>query len=268
MKRLFEICGGKTVGLGASRGRSARRLAGSICALALSVSALIASGCRAPEPTAGPKSPRTHEVSVRPGINDEYKDPDVDVWIGRFEREGREIYANREQIVDLIDAKPGSAVADIGAGTGVLTTLLAEKAGPAGRVYAVDIVPKFLRLIRSRADEAGLTNIETVLCTEDSVELPPNSIDLAILCDVYHHLEYPESTLGTIYHALRPGGQVIVIDFIRIPGESREWVLHHVRAGEQTVLKELKAAGFELSDTNTKCAFLKENYFLRLHKVS
>ncbi len=228
---------------------------------------LIHSGCRTTGSTATPRSARTNERSVRPGINDAYRDADVDQWIERFEGENREIYANRHRIVETIHVKPGMVIADVGSGTGFMTALLAKEVGPTGRVYAVDIVPGFLELIRTRAREQGLTNIKTVLCTEDSVALPPDSIELALLCDVYHHLEYPKSTMGSIYRALKPGGTLIVIDFKRIPDKSREWVLKHVRAEQATVLKELNEAGFELVDDETDADVLHENYIMRLRKV-
>lgn len=235
-----------------------------LCGMAL----LISSGCRTTGSTSTPRSARTNELSVRPGVNDAYRDADVDEWIERFEGESREIYANRRRIIETINVKPGMVVADVGSGTGFLTALLAKEVGSTGRVYAVDIVPEFLELIRTRARERGLTNIKTVLCTEDSVELPPGSIELALLCDVYHHLEYPKSTMGSIHKALKPGGELVVIDFKRIPGKSREWVLNHVRADQATVLQELNEAGFELVDEEADVDFLLENYIMRLRKVN
>jgi predicted methyltransferase len=103
-----------------------------------------------------------------------------------------------------------------------------------------------------------------VVCTADSVKLPPASIDVAFVCDTYHHFEFPFRTLASIYEALRPGGQLIVIDFHRIEGKSREWVLNHVRAGQDVVTKEIQASGFKLLGEEK---LLSENYFLRFEKV-
>src|SRR5438445_2054730 len=103
---------------------------------------------------APPPAPAT-EPSVRPGINAEYRNPDVKQWVERFETESREIYRERERIADYVGLKPGSAVADIGAGTGLFTELFARRVGPSGRVFAVDIVPEFLEHIRARSKAAG-----------------------------------------------------------------------------------------------------------------
>lgn len=207
-----------------------------------------------------------HEKSVRPGVNDAYKDAEVDVWTGRFERESREIFAHRDKIVQAIAAKPGMDVADVGAGTGLFTMLLAERVGPSGTVRAVDITPEFLAHIDRRAREAGLTNVETVRCAEDSVSLPRNSVDLVFSCDTYHHLEFPLSTMRSIREALRPGGELIIIEFDRVEGESRDWIMGHVRAGREIVRKEIISAGFEwIEDTPTP--YLKENYFARFRRT-
>src|SRR6476646_4416611 len=88
------------------------------------------------------------EKSVKPGINDPFKDPDVTGFREKFEGESREVYAKREKVVAACGAKPGMVVADVGAGTGLFTRLLATAVGPDGQVYAVDIAPKFLEHVR------------------------------------------------------------------------------------------------------------------------
>ena len=221
----------------------------------------VLSGCRSSgTPESAPES------SVMPGINAEYLKPDLDVskWVERFEGEGREIYTHRQEIVAFAGAKPGARVADIGCGTGLFTFLFSEAAGPKGIVSAVDIVPNFLKLIQERAQKAGARNIQTVLCTERSVELPPRSIDIAFLCDVYHHFEYPEHSLASIHRALKSGGELVVVDFIRVPGQSSDWILKHVRAGQEVVEAEIAAAGFRKVGEG---GFLKDNYLLRFRKV-
>lgn len=204
------------------------------------------------------------EASVKPGINDPYfANPNVEHWIQRFEVESREIFSEREKIADFAGVQPGQTVADIGAGSGIFTRLFAGRVGPQGRVIAVDIMPSFLEHIQTQAKKDGLANVETVLCKEDSVELPPDSLDVAFLCDTYHHFEYPKSTLASIHRALRPSGTLVLIDFIRIPGQSRDWILSHVRAGEEEVTAELNAAGFQKT---SESRFLSENYLLKFQK--
>jgi ubiquinone/menaquinone biosynthesis C-methylase UbiE len=155
-------------------------------------------------------------------------------------------------------------VADIGAGTGLFAPLLSKAVGPDGTVYAVDIVKDFLAHIERRAAEAGLRNVRTVLCTERSAELPPASIDAAFICDTYHHFEFPRSTMASIRRALRPGGEIVLVDFKRIPGTSSEWILNHVRAGQETVTAEIEAAGFSKIE---EIGLLRDNYILRFRRT-
>jgi SAM-dependent methyltransferase/protein tyrosine phosphatase (PTP) superfamily phosphohydrolase (DUF442 family) len=202
--------------------------------------------------------------AVGPELNKDFLDPnlDVDLWISRFEVESREIFASRLEILKNCGVQAGQQVADIGAGTGLFTRLFAHEAGDNGVVYAVDIAPAFLGHINKMTRELHIENVSPVLCREDSVCLPPGSIDIAFVCDTYHHLAYPQDTLRTIRKALRPNGTLVVVDFEKIPGTSREWVLGHVRADKQTVRSEIEAAGFEFLD-EPDVAGLEENYLMR-----
>lgn len=210
--------------------------------------------------------PAAREQSVKPGINEPYREPDVEQWVERFEGESREIFRERERIVADLGLRPGDDVADVGAGTGLFTVLFAEAVGPTGRVYAVDISEEFIEHIRRRAAQAGLANIRGVVCAEDSVDLPAESVDLVFVCDTYHHFEYPRGTLASIHRALRPGGRLVVIDFIREEGVSREWVLEHVRAGQAVFAAEIEAAGFERVADHPQRARLEENYVMWFRK--
>ncbi|MGE0757056.1 MAG: class I SAM-dependent methyltransferase [Pirellulaceae bacterium] len=200
------------------------------------------------------------EKSVRPGINDSFRDPVVDEWVGRFEVESRETFEKRQEIVATMKLKPGAVVADIGAGTGLFTRLFAAAVQPKGKVVAVDISQKFLDHIAASSQKAGLANVETVLGTAHSVELAPATIDVAFICDTYHHFEFPYRVMSSLHKALKPGGRVVVIDFIRIPGQSTDWVMSHVRAGQEEVETEITKTGFrkvgEVKD------LLKQNYIV------
>jgi ubiquinone/menaquinone biosynthesis C-methylase UbiE len=107
--------------------------------------------------------------------------------------------------------------------------------------------------------------VTAVLGREDSITVPKESIDVAFVCDVYHHFEFPQASLASIYRALRPGGTFVVIDFERIPGTTSQWLLDHVRAGKEVVTKEIQAARFQLLE-EVALDGLKENYFLRFTK--
>jgi len=147
------------------------------------------------------------ERSVRPGINKPFENPDVKEFVGKFEVESREVYARRRQIVAACQLEPGMAVADVGAGTGLFTRLFARRVGPTGKVYAVDIAPRFVRHIERTCEQQGLRNVVGVVCKPDSAGLPPNSVDLAFICDTYHHFEFPSRTMASVRRALRPGAR-------------------------------------------------------------
>jgi len=206
------------------------------------------------------------EKSVKPGINKVFQDPNVEKFIGLFEREGRDAYDHRHEILKACRLKPGMEIADIGAGTGLFTRLFSPVVGSEGRVYAVDIAKKFMIHIETTAKDEGLTNITGVVCRQDSVNLPPNSIDLAFICDTYHHFEFPHKTMRSIHRALRPGGQVVLIDFNRIEGVTRNWLMNHVRAGQVVFTKEILESGFR--QVEEKKDMLDESYFVRFEKVA
>jgi ubiquinone/menaquinone biosynthesis C-methylase UbiE len=203
------------------------------------------------------------EQNVNPGINRSYENPDVTQWRGVFERDGREIWDRRDDIIRHLKLQPGQRVADVGAGTGFFTAMMARQVGPRGRVYAVDIARNFVEASVQRARDSGLDNVVGVVNDRHSVRLPADSVDLVFISDTYHHFEYPRSTLHSIHDALRDDGELVVIDFKRIPGVSHPWVLGHVRAGEQQVTAEIEAAGFELTE---QLDFMQSQYFLRFRR--
>ncbi len=204
------------------------------------------------------------ETNVNPGVNAHYRNPDYQRWVNVFERPGREVFDRRREILEATAVKPGMVVADIGAGTGLFTRMFSPRVAPDGRVIAVDISRTFIDNILRTAAQQGLGNIEGVVNTDRDVALPAGSIDLAFLCDTYHHFEYPQTMLDSIHRALRPGGALVIIDFRRIPGYSSPWVMGHVRAGGEEVRKEVEAAGFRLVEQRD---FLKTKYFLRFVRI-
>lgn len=183
---------------------------------------------------------------VSPDINAPYRDPKlrIEEWVERLEGEGREAFDLRYRIVEAMRLRPGQSVADVGAGTGLFAPLLAAAVGPGGKVYAIDIVPKFVTHIEARAKERGLTQVQAVLGAEDSIRLPAASVDVVFVCDAYHHFENPQAMLASIREALRPGGQLYVVDFDRVEGRSEPFVLEHIRASKEEFTAEIEAAGF------------------------
>lgn len=224
-------------------------------------------GQESPQSDSSKANQAASNASVKPGINDSFLDPDlqIDEWIERFEVESREVYHARNEILERLKLKKGMRVADVGAGTGFYTLLMSEAVGSEGWTYAIDIAPAFIQHLGQLIAAKDISNATVVFCNDRSICLPPNSIDLAFICDVYHHFEYPMDTMASIYRALRNGGRVIVIDFERIPGVSREWLLGHVRAGKQTFIDEVQSAGFRLIAEREISGF-EENYFLEFAK--
>ena len=203
------------------------------------------------------------EQNVNPDINRPYQAAEFEDWLNVFEREGREVYDKRHQVVEALKLRPGMDIADIGAGTGFYSLLFAGKVGKTGSVYAVDVTEDFILNITLRAAEKKLTNIHAVLSTQTDTLLAPDSIDMAFICDTYHHFEYPQTMLASIYRALRPGGQLVVIDYRKQPGESSSWVMSHVRANMGAVIEEIERAGFRFE---SRLDILESNYFLRFVK--
>lgn len=212
---------------------------------------------------ATPHMSLAQKESVKPGINKPFENPEVGTFVERFEKEGRDVYDKRHEIVKVCDIKKGMVIADIGAGTGLHTRLFAAEVGRSGHVYAVDIAAKFVDHVVKTAREQKLTNVVGVVCKPESAELPPESADMAFICDTYHHFEYPEATMQSVASALRPGGILYLIDFERVEGVSSDWILNHVRAGKEVVCKEVKAAGFELID---EVDLFEKSYFLKFRK--
>ena len=206
------------------------------------------------------------EQSVKPGINDTFRNPDVKEFQGRFEVESREVFAHRKESVAACKVQPGQTVADIGAGTGLFTRMFSPLVGKEGRVISVDIAQTFLDHIEKTSREAGMLNIETILGTADSTNLLPESIDVAFICDTYHHFEYPLKTMESLHRALKPGGRVVLVEFRRVEGTSTDWIINHVRAGQEVFESEIAKSGFKKVREDRD--LLKENYLVTFEKVT
>ena len=145
-----------------------------------------------------------------------------------------------------------------------------EVAGPAAAFgllrFLLEHSPNFLDHLGKLASREALTPLRIVEGTQTSVELEAASIDLPFVCDVYHHFESPAAILASLHEAIRPRGSLILIDFERIPGKSPEWMLNHVRAGEEVFREEIEKAGFELEE-DIQLDGLEDNYMLRFKRL-
>ncbi len=202
--------------------------------------------------------------SVNPGVNDSFKNASVQEFQEKFEVESREVFVERAKIVAQCGIEAGQTVADIGAGTGLFTRLFSAQVGESGHVIAVDITQNFLDHIAKTNRELGLKNVDTLKCSSDSTELPKDSIDVAFICDTYHHFEFPIKTMESLFGAMKPGGKLILVDFRRIEGESTDWILKHVRAGQDVFESEITSVGF--TKVHHPKDILRENYLVIFEK--
>jgi len=131
-------------------------------------------------------------------------------WLERPERQSEE---RPDLLLAELKIKPGDCVADIGAGTGYHTRRMAEKVGTSGKVFAVDIQPEMLEILQNQAKAAGLKNVTPVLGTVSNPKLPSASLDLVLMVDVYHELEFPYEMVREICTALKPGGRLVLVEF-------------------------------------------------------
>ena len=162
-------------------------------------------------------------------------------WLERREREQEE---KPEAALDAIGIKPGMAVADIGAGSGYMSLRMAVRVGPTGKVYAEDVQPEMLRLLRENQAKARLTNIETILGSEADPKLPPGKIDLILLADVYHEFSQPQKMLRKINEALKPDGRLVLLEYRKEDPTIPIRPEHKMSVKE--VKTELEAEGFRL----------------------
>jgi FkbM family methyltransferase len=160
-------------------------------------------------------------------------------WLERPEREKEE---NTTQLLTNLDLRPGMVVADIGAGSGYHTALIAKKLGR-GKVYAVDVEPEMIRYLEDRIQKEKLSNVQPVLGSEQEVKLPVASIDLMLLVDVYHEFSFPYEMAISMLNSLKPGGKLYLVEF---RAEDRTVPIKTVhKMSEAQAKKELTAAGFK-----------------------
>jgi predicted methyltransferase len=181
-------------------------------------------------------------------------------WMDRPSREQEE---KPDEALALIGIRPGMVVADIGAGSGYMTTRLAPLVEPTGRIYANDIQPAMLRAIQNKALAQHLSNVEIVQGTEVDTRLPPKTIDLALLVDVYHELSHPQSILRSIRESLKPGGQLVLVEY-RLEDPTIPIVPTH-RMSVSMIRAEVQAAGFAFDRTIEK---LPRQHVVVFHKPS
>jgi ubiquinone/menaquinone biosynthesis C-methylase UbiE len=192
------------------------------------------------------QQPDSSQITPRAvDLNESFADPDAQAWVARFERAGRAVYDARFALLDVLSLRPGMSVADIGAGSGFFARLIAERVAPSGQVYAVDIAESLVEHMAKTADEMGVHNFHAILGGERTPRLDSNSVEAVYIMDAYHHFAYPAEMLAEIKRALRPGGELLLIEYERIPGVTPRGRLEMLRAGKDVFRREFIEAGFE-----------------------
>jgi predicted methyltransferase len=159
-----------------------------------------------------------------------------------LERPEREVEERPQRVIDALEIKPGQTIADLGAGSGYYSFRIAPLVGERGKVLAVDVEPRMLRLVSERAKRDRIANVSTVLSTPSDPNLDANSVDLLFMVDVYHELEYPFETMVKVREALKPGGRVALIEYRAEDPKVMIKPLHKMT--EQQIVRELTAVGF------------------------
>jgi ubiquinone/menaquinone biosynthesis C-methylase UbiE len=195
-----------------------------------------------PKPAAGPRYETRAEHDPN-GIGKFYRGREIAMvmgheaagWLDRPEREKEEQPA---RLLEILKPKPGEAVADVGAGSGYYTVRFAERVGPAGKVYAVDIQPEMLDIIKKRMKEHKLENVVPVLGTVTDPKLPAGAVDTILLVDVYHEFDHPYEMTDAMVKSLKPGGRLVFVEY-RLEDETVPIKLVH-KMSEKQVRKEME----------------------------
>lgn len=166
---------------------------------------------------------------------------DVAWAVKRFEDPERAAWQKPEALVKALGIAPGATVADLGAGTGYFLPALVAAVGPAGTVVALDVEPELVAHLRARAEQMGWHGVVPVLSSFDRPRLPAASLDLAILVNVYHHIDDRKAWFAHARGALRPGGRLVVVDFK--PGPMPVGPPDGHKIGAEQIRREVEAAG-------------------------
>ncbi|MEO6150368.1 MAG: class I SAM-dependent methyltransferase [Mucilaginibacter sp.] len=207
----------------------------------------------------------TYKTASRDGIGKYYRGREIAQFMdfagaAWLERNTRNKEENTTLAIKKLPITPNSVVADIGAGTGYYTFRIADKV-PKGKVYAVEIQDEAIAYLKNKAGQRDQKNVAVVKGGEKSPNLPANTIDLAIMVDVYHELEYPREMLQAIRRALKPGGKLLLLEYRAEDPKVAIKPLHKMTV--EQVNKEMAANSFKLVQREE---FLPMQHFLVYQK--
>jgi arsenite methyltransferase len=182
---------------------------------------------------------------------------DSRAYIASLEDPKRDAYQKPQEVIRALNIKEGEVIADLGAGSGYFTFRLARAAGEKGRVYAVDVSPDMILHLNRRIHDLKARNVATILCAPDDPLLADSSVDRFFICDTWHHIAGHAKYLALLKRALKPGGQVIMIDFKK--AQTPVGPPLEMRIDRADLVKEMVTNGFALAEEHT---FLEQQYFL------
>ena len=182
---------------------------------------------------------------------------DPKAYIAMLDDPARDAYQKPHEVMTALNLTPGEVVADIGAGSGYFTFRLAHRVGEAGRVYAVDVSPDMIVHLNRRVRDLQVKNVVTILSAPDDPLLADASIDRFFICDTWHHIDNHTHYLTLLKKMLKPGGQVVMIEFKK--AETPVGPPMEMRIDRADLLKEMEANGLKLAAEHT---FLPHQYFL------
>jgi tRNA A58 N-methylase Trm61 len=162
-------------------------------------------------------------------------------WLERGERVDEE---EPDAAVEVLKIPKGAAVADIGAGSGYMTVRLARRVGPTGIVYANDVQPQMLEMLRRRIEKDKIANVTLVQGAIDDPKLPAASVDLELMVDVYHEFSQPQAMLRGLRQALKPGGRLVLLEYRKEDPTIPIRLEHKMTVAEAKM--EVEAEGFTL----------------------
>lgn len=131
-------------------------------------------------------------------------------WLERPQRIEEE---RTDLLIQKLNLKPGMVVGDIGAGTGHISQMMVEKISPKGVVWAVDIQPQMIKMLQKKAESLPKGRMQIRQSSEQNLNLPDRILDVAIMVDVYHELEYPRETLQSLMKAVKKGGRIVFVEY-------------------------------------------------------
>jgi len=178
-------------------------------------------------------------------------------YIDALEDPKRDAYQKPHEVIHALGLKPGEILADIGAGSGYFTFHLARHVGEQGKVYAVDVSPDMVRHVNRRIRETKTTNVVTILADNDDPLLPDRSVNRFFICDVWHHVDNQIKYLSLMKKMLKPGGEVVMIDFHK--KELPFGPPMQMKIAREDLIKQMEASGFKMTKEHT---FLPHQYFL------